>query len=206
MASSTAALPPGGLGRNTLFVCIDMQEMFLSGGDWHCPDARSIVPACTALAQAAGEAAVFTRFRAARTAENATGSWRGFYRRWASVTEAEAGPEAAEIIPELRPLATPRRTFDKTGYGAFGSAEFAAFVRRTQADTLVISGIETDVCVMATVLEAVDLGLRVVLPRDALASGGRQAHDACFDHLFPRLDQQITVTDTSAILSAWSRL
>ena len=37
---------------------------------------------------------------------------------------------------------------------------------------------ETDVCVLATVMAAIDLGLQVVLPTDALFSASDITHDA----------------------------
>ena len=51
-------------------------------------------------------------------------------------------------------------------------------LRRRQTDALVISGAETDVCVLAAVLGAVDFGYRVVLATDALCSSSDATHDA----------------------------
>ncbi|MGY4466887.1 nicotinamidase-related amidase [Bradyrhizobium sp. LB9.1b] len=41
-----------------------------------------------------------------------------------------------------------------------------------------ITGAETDVCVLSTVLGAVDLGFRVVIVKDALCSSSDVGHDA----------------------------
>ena len=49
---------------------------------------------------------------------------------------------------------------------------------RTSVDTLVISGSETDVCVLSTVLGAVDRGYRVVIAIDALCSS---SNGRCID-------------------------
>ncbi len=40
-----------------------------------------------------------------------------------------------------------------------------------------VSGSETDVCVLATVLDAVDLGYRVIVVRDAVCSSSDEGHD-----------------------------
>ena len=40
----------------------------------------------------------------------------------------------------------------------------------SEVDTLVVTGGETDICVLATVLGAVDRGFRVVLVSDAICS------------------------------------
>jgi len=70
---------------------------------------------------------------------------------------------------------------------------------------LVLFGIETDVCILATVLAAVDLGLRVTLPVDALAGSDAQSRRACLRHAYPRidLDQQVELTDTGTVLRDW---
>jgi nicotinamidase-related amidase len=70
-------------------------------------------------------------------------------------------------------------------------------------DTLIFSGVETDVCVFASVLDAVDAGYRVILAEDALASGCELAHSAVMDNLAPRLSEQIEILSTQAILHLW---
>lgn len=48
-------------------------------------------------------------------------------------------------------------------------------------DTVIITGGETDVCVLATMLGAVDWGVRVILVQDALCSSADETHDASFN-------------------------
>jgi nicotinamidase-related amidase len=67
----------------------------------------------------------------------------------------------------------------------------------------VITGGETDVCVLAAVLDAVDLGYRVIVVSDALCSVSDEAHDNLL-HLFSgRFQQQIEVASSETILEAW---
>ncbi|WP_372576801.1 isochorismatase family cysteine hydrolase [Ruegeria hyattellae] len=192
-------------GQNTLFVCVDMQNLFLDPGDWQCPGAMGIIPNCLALSEAAADRALFTRFVPAWAVDDAQGAWKSFYQRWASVTGSQAGLDQIEVVTTLRHLAVPERTFDKATYGAFESAAFASYIRQKSPDNLVLYGIETDVCILATALKAVDLGIRVMLPRDALASSDTTSHQMCLDHVYPRLDQQIDITDTQTLLAEWSR-
>jgi nicotinamidase-related amidase len=70
-------------------------------------------------------------------------------------------------------------------------------------DTLVISGFETDVCVLATVIAAIDLGFRIVLVRDALASSNAVGEKAALEGIFSRFDQQIEVIDSATLFQAW---
>jgi hypothetical protein len=44
----------------------------------------------------------------------------------------------------------------------------AEHLHQREADALIVSGSESDVCVLATVLDAVDIGYRVIVVRDAV--------------------------------------
>jgi nicotinamidase-related amidase len=51
-------------------------------------------------------------------------------------------------------------------------------VQRRNCKALIVTGAETDVCVLAMVLGAVDLGYRVIIVSDALCSSADETHDA----------------------------
>ena len=61
---------------------------------------------------------------------------------------------------------------------AFGGGRLLGFLTKHRVDTLIISGGETDVCVLSTVLSAVDLGYRIILVEGALCSSSDESHDA----------------------------
>jgi len=67
----------------------------------------------------------------------------------------------------------------------------------------VITGAETDICVLATVLGAVDRGYRVVVVTDALCSSSDESHDALMTFYHERLSQQVETADTETLLSSW---
>ena len=72
------------------------------------------------------------------------------------------------------------------------------------ADGLVITGSETDVCVLGTVLGAVDVGYRVIIVRDAICSSSDQGHDALMEVYHSRFSEQIETANADEILDAWS--
>ncbi|TXI87581.1 MAG: cysteine hydrolase, partial [Chryseobacterium sp.] len=76
-------------------------------------------------------------------------------------------------------------------------------LKRRGITTLVVTGGETDVCVLATVMQAIDLGFRVVLPIDALCSTSDGAHDALIDLFRTRFATQVESTTTGELLNRW---
>jgi nicotinamidase-related amidase len=68
---------------------------------------------------------------------------------------------------------------------------------------LVITGAETDVCVLAAVMGAVDLGYRVVVPTDAVCSSSDETHDALLTLYRGRYGQQVETATSEEVLRAW---
>jgi nicotinamidase-related amidase len=66
-----------------------------------------------------------------------------------------------------------------------------------------MTGGETDVCVLAAVMDAVDAGYRVVLAEDARCSVSDESHDAMLRHFGSRFSQQIEVASSEEILASW---
>ncbi|MGO7770942.1 isochorismatase family protein, partial [Rhizobium ruizarguesonis] len=57
------------------------------------------------------------------------------------------------------------------GNDAFELRRIPPRLQGSETDKLIFSGVENDVCVYASVLDAVDAGYRVILAKDAVASG-----------------------------------
>jgi nicotinamidase-related amidase len=78
-----------------------------------------------------------------------------------------------------------------------------AFLRDRRVSTVVVTGAETDVCVLSTVLDAVDLGLRVVIVEDALCSSSDTGHDALMLLYRNRFAEQIELVRFDELPSLW---
>jgi hypothetical protein len=83
---------------------------------------------------------------------------------------------------------------------AFGGGRLLDFLTKRRVDTLIISGGETDVCVLSTLLSAVDLGYRIILVEGALCSSSDESHDAILCLYRQRFDSQVGVADVERIL------
>lgn len=191
------------LGAETVHVVVDMQRLFAEATDWRVPGFADILPSILDLVRAHPRHSLYTRFVTPITAEAATGDWRRFYARWPSVLLDRIDRAMLDLVEPLARLAPPEAVLDKTVYSAFASTEFEAALSRRNARSLVLTGVETDVCVLATALDAVDRGLHVVIATDAVTSGSPAGHRAALEAIYPRFDRQIELAAGSEIMAAW---
>ncbi|WP_374991538.1 cysteine hydrolase family protein [Bradyrhizobium sp. LHD-71] len=92
--------------------------------------------------------------------------------------------------------------FDKCVYSAFANGRLPGWLDQRRVSTLLISGAETDVCVLATVLAAVDRGYRILLVTDAICSSSDAGHDALMRMYTQRFDVQIELASTEEAIDA----
>src|SRR5205085_8097547 len=109
-----------------------------------------------------------------------------------------------ELLSPLAKLCPPATVIDKTRYSAFSAPELIGVLQSSEADGIIISGSETDVCVLATVLGAVDLGYRVIVVTDAVCSSSDEGHDALLKVYHRRYSEQIETAKAAAVLQRWS--
>jgi nicotinamidase-related amidase len=188
------------LPANAVHLCLDMQVLFGKDGPWPTPWMERVLPNVVRLAERVPRRTVFTRFIPPKRAEDMPGMWREYYRKWPQVTRQRLAPAYLELVPELRRFAPPAIVFDKFVYSAFADGRLAASLAERGVGSLLISGAETDVCVLATVLAAVDHGYRVVLVTDAICSSSDEGHDGLMQMYTRRFDVQIELASVEEVI------
>jgi nicotinamidase-related amidase len=146
---------------------------------------------------------VFTRFIPASHPAEGSGTWKRYYQRWPSMTLVRLGRGRIDLVPELARLVPPARVVDKHVYSPWMDNTLQALLKERGADALVITGSETDVCVLATVLGAIDRGYRVVVASDAICSSADETHDASLRLYHGRYGQQVEIATAEQILLNW---
>jgi nicotinamidase-related amidase len=197
------ALRFGPLTDSSLHICVDMQRLFADDTDWHTPWMQRVLPNAVRIVEAHPAQTIFTRFIPAGEPGEGRGTWRRYYENWASMTISRLGREMVELVSELQRFVPPARVIDKKVYSPWLEGLLDDMLRNTPIDTLVVSGGETDVCVLATVLGAVDRGYRVVVATDALCSSTDETHDAMMTLYHNRYGQQVETVTTDTILQNW---
>jgi nicotinamidase-related amidase len=119
------------------------------------------------------------------------------------MTIDQLGPEMIDLVPELAQYVPPARVFDKHVYSPWTGTDLHQQLRGAAIDTVIITGGETDVCVMATMLGAIDWGFRVILVTDALCSSADETHDATMNVYMNRFGEQVETVTTQTLLDSW---
>jgi nicotinamidase-related amidase len=193
----------GELNQSCAHLCIDMQRVFSESTSWQVEWLPRILPNCCQIAALHPERTFFTRFVTAKEAGMGHGAWKRYYQHWEAMTIDRLGAEMLDLVPDLQRFAPPARIIDKHVYSPWLGTDLHEQLRQGGIDTLVITGGETEVCVLATVMGAIDLGYRVVVVKDALCSSADSTHDKMIDIYCDRFQMQIEAVDTSEILHNW---
>jgi nicotinamidase-related amidase len=193
------------LTSKTVHLCVDMQRIFSAEGPWPTPWMERVLPVVAELAGRFPERTVFTRFITPNRADDMPGTWQRYYTKWKKATREHLNADLLELLPPLARLCPPATVVNKTRYSAFAEANLLSHLQAREADGLVVTGSETDVCILSTVLGAVDLGYRVIVVRDAICSSSDTGHDALMTLYQERYGEQIELADASAVLARWAK-
>lgn len=193
----------GPIGENAVHLCVDMQCLFTGSSPWAMPWFERVLPNVCMLVEQQPSHTVFTRFIPPLSPEKSGGAWTRYYNKWHCMTLDQLSPEDVNLVAELELFVPPARVVDKSVYSPWHFTQLHQNLQQSNIDTLLVSGGETDVCVLATVLGAVDLGYRVILISDAVCSSSDEAHDAMQSFYAGRLSLQVETAETQVVLSNW---
>jgi len=192
------------LDRSAGLMVVDMQRLFAEPGPWQVAWLPRVLPRVTALAERHPERTVLSRFIPPKAPEDVPGAWQDYYRHWRAMTRENLDLALLDLVEPLARLCPPALLCDKATYSAFSNRMLRPWLTEQGIRTLIVAGGETDVCVLATVMQALDLGYRIVLAADALCSVNDSTHDALMLLYGRRYSQQVRTATTAEILSAWS--
>jgi len=180
-----------------------MQRMFSDESPWHMPWMARVVPHVVELTQRHPDRTIFTRFIPPPSPKDVPGAWRAYFERWEDMTLDHIDRGLLGLVEPLHRYVPPARIVNKRFYSAFRQTYLRRILAEGHYDSLVISGGETDVCVLATVMSAIDLGFFVFIPGDAICSSNDKFHD-CLRELYDnRFTSQIEVTTAQTVLASW---
>jgi nicotinamidase-related amidase len=188
---------------DAVHLCIDMQNIFAPGGLWETPWMARVLPTIASIVSRHQARTIFTRFITPEDPEDRPGQWQRYFHRWREATRKHLPPSGLELVPALNRFVPPAAVIDKPAYSAFSNPGLASLLIDKNVGTVVITGAETDVCVLSTVLSAVDLGFRVVIVEDALCSSSDVGHDALMTMYRTRFHGQVDLMTAEELTEFW---
>lgn len=194
---------PDGEIRHAVHLCIDMQNIFAPGGLWQTPWMEKVLPTIASIVSRHRDRTIFTRFITPQKPEDRPGQWQAYFRHWRQATRDHLPPSALDLVPALAHYVPPARIVDKPAYSAFSNPQLSDLLVDKSISSVVITGAETDVCVLSTVLSAVDLGFRVVIVEDALCSSSDIGHDALMTMYRTRFHGQVDLVTAEELAEFW---
>jgi len=193
-------------GTKTTLVVVDMQKLFLTEkkSPWSSPKLMSIIPNIEKLIKTIGKKnVIFTRFVPPKKWQDESGSWRTYYRLNKAVTRENIGNEPLDIIDELH--VSKNYVVNRTrSSSVFAGKNFQTKIKRKSTKFLIFVGIETDYCVLASVLDAMNRGYYVIVVSDACGSTARGGHKNALG-IFERFPEQLWLTSTSNLIKHLNR-
>ena len=157
--------------KNDLILVIDMQNVYLPGEAWGCPSAKEAAQnICRLLdADAAGEV-IFTRFV---PPTDEIGTWKDYNIANADINASEY---LNDMMEELKPYLEKYPLYDKSIYSSCRVPEVIEAMKT--AGRSVLTGVVADCCVLATMMEAIDNGYKVVYLTDCIAGSTAENEEA----------------------------
>lgn len=90
------------------------------------------------------------------------------------------GTEDAEVIDDLKPEPTDM-VLPKRRFSAFFKTDLDQTLRTWGVDTIVVTGITTECCVLTTAMDGLCHDFSVIILEDGCASRNKTIHEACLD-------------------------
>ena len=113
------------------------------------------------------------------------------------------GTRGAAIHPKVRPLRN-ELVLNKTCVDPFLTTNLSQALQNHDVNTVILTGLWTNWVVEATARHASDMGYRVYIPRECVASNTFENHDFAINRILPTICYIVKAKDVLAALRAGS--
>ena len=148
--------------REDLLVLIDFQNVYLPGKPWACPTMEQAIENTLNIIRAPGAPDyVLTQYIAS---EAPVGRWAKYNEEYAEINADES---LSEFPEQIRQIVNDGNVFVKDTYSSMKSAALRS--RLEGKKRVVLTGVVAECCVLATMMEAIDLGIEVIYLWDCIS-------------------------------------
>ena len=156
--------------RRTALVNVDMQRCFVDGSPLASPEGPALVARVNQLAQACREGGALVVHTRGWLRPDGSNLGRVPELVPPFITDLYTAGAATALFPEDLDVAPGDVVLDKPRYGAFHGTDLDVVLRSAAVDTVLITGIATNVCCDTTAREASQRDYRVVFLSDGTAT------------------------------------
>jgi nicotinamidase-related amidase len=167
--------------------------------------ARAMLPAVARLvrsARSAGVEVVHGTFERRADGKGANANARLFHGVDKSPVKLLPDSPASQVVAEVGVMPTDLVIPRTHGLNPMAGTELDPVLRNLGVSTIVVAGVSVNVAITNLVMDAVNLGYNVVLPRDAVCGVPAAYADAIIDNTLSLL---ATVTTVDELAAVWKR-
>jgi nicotinamidase-related amidase len=188
-----------GAGARPALVVVDLVNGFTDPASPLWCDADAAVAATARLLEAARAAGAPVAFTTVEYDEAGARVAAAFIAKVPALRTLAPGTPWPRVDDRIAPLpAEP--VLAKLFASAFFGTPLAAMLAAHGTDTVVVCGASTSGCVRATVVDALQHGYRVVVPREAVADRATGPHDAALFDIDAKYGDVVPTADAVALL------
>jgi maleamate amidohydrolase len=188
-----------GFGTRPALIVVDVNVGFTDPDSPLVCDLDEVVTAIVRLLSEARSAGIPVVYTTVSYSEPDRRTAAAFIEKIPALLTLEAGSRWVEIDARIAPL-PDEPVLNKLFASAFFGTTLAAFLAAEGCDSLIVTGASTSGCIRATVVDAIQHGYRVVVPREAVGDRNPAAHEANLYDIDAKYGDVVSVEEVTAHL------
>jgi maleamate amidohydrolase len=188
-----------GFGTRPALIVVDVNVGFTDPDSPLVCDLDEVVTAIVRLLSEARSAGIPVVYTTVSYSEPDRRTAAAFIEKISALLTLEAGSRWVEIDARIAPL-PDEPVLNKLFASAFFGTTLAAFLAAERRDSLIVTGASTSGCIRATVVDAIQHGYRVVVPREAVGDRNPAAHEANLFDIDAKYGDVVSVEEVTAHL------
>ena len=189
------------VGRRPCLVVVDLNYGFTDPESPLCCDADEAVEATARLLEAARESGAPVVFTTLEYDEAAKRVAKAFIEKAPALLTLAPGTRWPQIDQRIAPR-PDEPVLMKLFASAFFGTSLSAMLVAHECDTVIVTGASTSGCVRATVVDAMQHGYGVIVPREAVADRAAGPHEASLFDIDAKYGNVVGLDEATELLAA----
>ena len=148
--------------KKEALLVIDMQNVYLPGNSWCCKNIATVIDYIKEIIKKFNKEDIF--FTGFISSKNPSGRWKIYNDNYKQINE---NVYYNEIIDDLRCFITKDNFYEKSTFSAIKNNDL--YNKLKDYETVYITGVVAECCVLSTIFELIDSGIKVVYCKNGIA-------------------------------------